>query len=36
MWEYIEWPPRSPRSAWVFVGMVFITAVIGIVVLLCL
>lgn len=29
MWEFIEWPPRSPRSAWVFVGSVLVLAIIG-------
>ena len=36
MWEFIEWPPRSPRSAWIFVGAVFLSALVGIIVLLCL
>jgi hypothetical protein len=36
MWELIEWPPRSPKCAWIFVGMVFISAVLGLVFLFCL
>jgi hypothetical protein len=29
MWEYIEWPPRSPKSAWVFIGAVFALSILG-------
>lgn len=29
MWEIFEWPPRSPKSAWVFVGLVLIFAIVG-------
>ncbi len=25
MWEIFEWPPRTPRSAWIFIGAVFVT-----------
>lgn len=33
MWEMLEWPPRTPRSAWLFIGVVFLVAVIGTIVL---
>jgi hypothetical protein len=29
MWEIFEWPPRSPRSAWIFVGAVFVVCLLG-------
>ena len=29
MWEIFEWPPSSPRSAWIFVGTVFVTCLVG-------
>ena len=33
MWEFIEWPPRSPRSAWIFIGAVFVSAIFGLIIL---
>ena len=36
MWEIFEWPPRSPRSAWVFIGVVFIAALLGLIYLFSL
>ena len=36
MWEIFEWPPRSPRSAWVFIGVVFISALLGLIYLFSL
>jgi hypothetical protein len=36
MWEIFEWPPRSPRSAWIFIGAVFVAAVFGLIILFSL
>lgn len=36
MWEIFEWPPRSPKSAWLFVGAMFLAAVLGLAVLFSL
>lgn len=36
MWEIIEWPPRSPRSAWIFIGTVIVAAIIGLIILFSL
>ena len=33
MWEIFEWPPRSPKSAWFFIGTVFVAAVLGLIIL---
>ena len=33
MWELMEWPPRSPRSAWFFIGAVFVASVLGLIIL---
>jgi hypothetical protein len=32
MWEILEWPPRSPKSAWLFVGVVFFVSLFGLIV----
>jgi TPR repeat protein len=29
MWEIFEWPPRSPRSAWIFIGTIFVVCLLG-------
>jgi TPR repeat protein len=29
MWEIFEWPPRTPRPAWIFVGAVFVFCLLG-------
>lgn len=29
IWEIFEWPPRSPRSAWIFIGAVFVICLVG-------
>ncbi len=36
MWEIFEWPPRTPRTAWIFVGAVFVAALLGLVLLFSL
>ena len=33
MWEIFEWPPRSPRSAWIFIGAIFFAAILGLIIL---
>jgi hypothetical protein len=33
MWEIFEWPPRTPRPAWIFIGAVFGSTVLGLIIL---
>jgi hypothetical protein len=36
MWEMLEWPPRTPRTAWVFIGSAFVGTVLGLIILFSL